>query len=207
MDTENIQSFGFSEEMIFYLWTTENNLFFFSNIQEKWSHQVTACYDHLFWLCVLFQPKFHQQWERYAELNTLFKSKRNKNKIPTQFILPTHAVYLFLFIFFAHAIVNESVKYCRNAWKLVAICHSKKHTVAASINSFFFFFSSVHIFSFLDGYSDIEARLVVRKYIEKGSSATLYCEHNVDPKILYKVSIWNVWFPHAMSSTVNCVAL
>ncbi|XP_031624821.1 uncharacterized protein LOC116341720 [Contarinia nasturtii] len=44
------------------------------------------------------------------------------------------------------------------------------------------------VFHSIHGYSDIEARLVVRKYIEKGSSATLYCEHNVDPKILYKVT-------------------
>lgn len=56
----------------------------------------------------------------------------------------------------------------------------------------FSFFLSFH-FLFLDGYSDIEARLVVRKYVEKGSSATLYCEHNVDPKILYKVSVHNVF--------------
>lgn len=34
----------------------------------------------------------------------------------------------------------------------------------------------------------MEVRLVVRKYVEKGSSVTLQCEHNVAPKILYKVS-------------------
>lgn len=54
-------------------------------------------------------------------------------------------------------------------------------------SNFFPFF--IFVF-FADGYSDIEARLVLaRKYVEKGSSVTLYCEHNVDPKILYKVSI------------------
>lgn len=47
---------------------------------------------------------------------------------------------------------------------------------------------------FIDGYSDIEAHLVVRKYIEKGSGVTLYCEHNVDPKILYKVSMLTGWY-------------
>lgn len=90
-----------------------------------------------------------------------------------------------------HVVVNESEKYCRIAGKLVTICHKK---VAPSFNKFVCCFSrSLFSFSrlsfFLDGYSDIEARLVVRKYIEKGSSVTLYCEHNVDPKILYKVSI------------------
>lgn len=46
-----------------------------------------------------------------------------------------------------------------------------------------FFFLSL----FLDGQSDVEVHLVVRKYVEKGSSVTLHCEHNVPEKILYKV--------------------
>lgn len=67
------------------------------------------------------------------------------------------------------------------------VCHKKKsYTISINLCSIF----SISFFHFfLDGYSDIEARLVVRKYIEKGSGVTLYCEHNVDPKILYKVSI------------------
>lgn len=56
------------------------------------------------------------------------------------------------------------------------------------------FFSSLFHSIFVDGYSDIDAQLVVRKYIEKGSSVTMYCEHNVDPKILYKVSILTGWY-------------
>ncbi|XP_055300001.1 uncharacterized protein LOC129567297 [Sitodiplosis mosellana] len=47
----------------------------------------------------------------------------------------------------------------------------------------------VTVFHSIHGYSDIEARLVVaRKYIDKGSSVMFHCEHNVDPKILYKVT-------------------
>lgn len=51
-----------------------------------------------------------------------------------------------------------------------------------------FVLNAIFIFLFLDGQSDVEAHLVVRKYVEKGSSVTLHCEHNVQPKILYKVS-------------------
>ncbi|KAG4077816.1 hypothetical protein HA402_013750 [Bradysia odoriphaga] len=40
----------------------------------------------------------------------------------------------------------------------------------------------------VDGQSDVEVHLVVRKYVEKGSSVTLQCEHNVPEKILYKVT-------------------
>lgn len=43
---------------------------------------------------------------------------------------------------------------------------------------------------FLDGQSEVEVRLVVRKYVDKGSSVTLHCEHNVPSKILYKVSVF-----------------
>lgn len=41
---------------------------------------------------------------------------------------------------------------------------------------------------FADGQSEVEVRLVVRKYVDRGSSVTLHCEHNVPLKILYKVS-------------------
>lgn len=40
---------------------------------------------------------------------------------------------------------------------------------------------------FADGQSNVEVQLITRKYVEKGSSATLYCRHNVDLDILYKV--------------------
>lgn len=50
-------------------------------------------------------------------------------------------------------------------------------------NCFVFSFSL-----FIDGQSEVEVRLVVRKYVDKGSSVTLHCEHNVPSKILYKVS-------------------
>lgn len=52
-----------------------------------------------------------------------------------------------------------------------------------SVGGVFAHFSSLSI----DAYSDIDARLVVKKYVEKGSGVTLYCKHNVDPKILDKV--------------------
>lgn len=59
--------------------------------------------------------------------------------------------------------------------------HLKKRRKNAIFwNNFFFLF--------LDGQSDVEVHLVVRKYVEKGSSVTLHCEHNVPEKILYKVS-------------------
>lgn len=35
--------------------------------------------------------------------------------------------------------------------------------------------------------SDVEAQLVLKRFIERGSSVTMQCEHNVQPKILYKV--------------------
>ncbi|XP_055699185.1 uncharacterized protein LOC129799383 [Phlebotomus papatasi] len=38
------------------------------------------------------------------------------------------------------------------------------------------------------GQSEFEVQLVVRKYVEKGSSVTLRCDHNVKPEILYKVT-------------------
>lgn len=38
-----------------------------------------------------------------------------------------------------------------------------------------------------DGQSNVEVQLITKKYVEKGSSTTLYCRHNVDLDILYKV--------------------
>lgn len=43
----------------------------------------------------------------------------------------------------------------------------------------------------LDGQSNFEVQLIARKYVEQGATVTLECEHNVDPSILYKVSIKN----------------
>ncbi|CAD7084608.1 unnamed protein product [Hermetia illucens] len=48
----------------------------------------------------------------------------------------------------------------------------------------------LELFEFEDGQSDVEVRLIVRKYVEKGSSVTIHCEHNVKNEVLYKVS----WF-------------
>ncbi|CAO1392575.1 unnamed protein product [Diamesa serratosioi] len=39
-----------------------------------------------------------------------------------------------------------------------------------------------------NGQSDVEVELIAKRYVEKGSSLTLLCKHNVIPAILYKVS-------------------
>ncbi|CAO1390958.1 unnamed protein product, partial [Diamesa tonsa] len=39
-----------------------------------------------------------------------------------------------------------------------------------------------------NGQSDVEVELIAKRYVEKGSSLTLHCKHNVIPAILYKVS-------------------
>lgn len=39
-----------------------------------------------------------------------------------------------------------------------------------------------------DGQSDVEVELIAKKYVERGSSVTLYCKHNVEPEKLYKVT-------------------
>ncbi|CRK92443.1 CLUMA_CG006010, isoform A [Clunio marinus] len=39
-----------------------------------------------------------------------------------------------------------------------------------------------------NGQSSVEVQLITKKYVEKGSSTTLYCRHNVDMDILYKVA-------------------
>lgn len=44
------------------------------------------------------------------------------------------------------------------------------------------------ILLFTDGQSAVEVQLITRKFVEKGSSVTLYCKHNVEQKILHKVS-------------------
>lgn len=40
----------------------------------------------------------------------------------------------------------------------------------------------------LDGQSDVEVDLIAKKYVERGSSITLICKHNVEAEKLYKVS-------------------
>lgn len=42
---------------------------------------------------------------------------------------------------------------------------------------------------FTDGQSSVEVQLITKKYVEKESSATLYCRHNVGLDILYKVPL------------------
>lgn len=42
---------------------------------------------------------------------------------------------------------------------------------------------------FADGQNDVKVQLVVKKYIEKGGSVALQCNHNVKPEILYKVRV------------------
>lgn len=39
-----------------------------------------------------------------------------------------------------------------------------------------------------DGQSDVEVDLIAKKYVERGSSVTLICKHNVEPEKLYKVT-------------------
>lgn len=43
-------------------------------------------------------------------------------------------------------------------------------------------------YSVSDGQSDVEVDLIAKKYVERGSSVTLYCKHNVEPEKLYKVT-------------------
>ncbi|XP_034662580.1 uncharacterized protein LOC117897678 [Drosophila subobscura] len=40
----------------------------------------------------------------------------------------------------------------------------------------------------INGQSDVEVQLVVPRYVERGSSATFKCRHNVQPEILFKVT-------------------
>lgn len=44
-----------------------------------------------------------------------------------------------------------------------------------------------YLILFTDGQSAVEVQLVTRKFVEKGSSITLQCRHNVEPRILHKV--------------------
>jgi hypothetical protein len=41
---------------------------------------------------------------------------------------------------------------------------------------------------FADGQSDVEVNLITKKYIERGTSLTLTCKHNVEQEKLYKVT-------------------
>lgn len=54
------------------------------------------------------------------------------------------------------------------------------------INHFWFFF-----LLFADGQTEVQVTLTAKKYVEKGSSVTLYCDHNVPQDILYKVGKWS----------------
>lgn len=38
------------------------------------------------------------------------------------------------------------------------------------------------------GQSDVEVQLISKQYLDKGSSVTLHCKHNVAAEYLYKVS-------------------
>lgn len=46
------------------------------------------------------------------------------------------------------------------------------------------------VFTSTDGQSDVEVEvdLIAKKYVERGSSVTLICKHNVEPEKLYKVT-------------------
>ncbi len=53
------------------------------------------------------------------------------------------------------------------------------------VNNFPNIFSNIF---FADGHSEVEVTLLAKKYVEKGGSVTLFCDHNVSPDILYKVN-------------------
>lgn len=55
---------------------------------------------------------------------------------------------------------------------------------------------------FADGHANVEVQLITKKYAEKGSSVSFFCNHNVDLDILYKVMatsslyyrpLWTFW--------------
>lgn len=64
-----------------------------------------------------------------------------------------------------------------------------------------------------DGQSDVDVQLVVPRYVERGSSVTFKCKHNVIPEILFKVSsvpiyvvytiLLNQHFPDACDSQME----
>ncbi|XP_058984630.1 uncharacterized protein LOC101889950 [Musca domestica] len=49
-------------------------------------------------------------------------------------------------------------------------------------------------FSLIDGHTEANVQLIVPRYVERGTSATLECLHDVDPSVLFKVS----WFREEM---------
>lgn len=113
-------------------------------------------------------------------INNFFEWKAsNESSLYYYFFVKLNICYHLTLI----AYTTLSMKSSNTWWKFLF-----KRTIYAFIFKLHTCRSSL-FFLILDGYSDIEARLVVRKYVEKGASVTLYCEHNVDPKILYKVSI------------------
>lgn len=52
----------------------------------------------------------------------------------------------------------------------------------------FISFKSSFLILLSDGQSEVEVDLIAKKYIERGSSVTLICKHNVEPEKLYKVT-------------------
>lgn len=42
---------------------------------------------------------------------------------------------------------------------------------------------------FSDGHTEANVQLIVPRYVERGTSATLECLHDVDPSVLFKVII------------------
>lgn len=50
------------------------------------------------------------------------------------------------------------------------------------------FLSSMSLFNYSDGQSDVEVDLIAKKYVERGSSLALSCKHNVEAEKLYKVT-------------------
>lgn len=55
-------------------------------------------------------------------------------------------------------------------------------------NPYWFFHFLIFLRSFTDGQSDVEVDLIAKKYVERGSSVTLICKHNVEDEKLYKVT-------------------
>lgn len=74
---------------------------------------------------------------------------------------------------------NEPVD-CELFTQKSLLWHSTKHSKSCSKLNWFSLFS--------DGQSEVEVDLIAKKYVERGSSVTLYCKHNVEPATLYKVT-------------------
>lgn len=97
-------------------------------------------------------------------------------------------IVVFVFSLFLNWIARAPTR----AERMKITFKNKNTKKALSLNTFCSLSLSV-LPLFLDGQSEVEVRLVVRKYVDKGTSVTLHCEHNVPAKILYKVRVWCVW--------------